>query len=263
MKIKFIHITDIHLSSDENELLHNIPIYEVLDSILNTISEKMSGIDFILITGDISNVGDINSYLTARNKFGGINLPVYWLPGNHDNLECIVNFNNNQNILGDKLFFMNGYLFILLNSVAIDENGKNRNSGVLGDRELTFLKHSLLTNIDKEVIIALHHPPVKSGTWKDDRMLLNTQEFFNALKDYKNVRAVLYGHQHQEFQIMINDILFYSPPAASYQFSKDIKWAFGIKGPGFGIVSITDNGDISTENIYLDIKINPIYTKVH
>jgi 3',5'-cyclic-AMP phosphodiesterase len=94
-------------------------------------------------------------------------------------------------------------------------------------------------------------------------MLLNTEDFFIAIKDYKNIRAVLYGHQHQEFQAQINDILYYSPPAASFQFSKDIKWAFDSKGPGFGIISITENREISTENIYLDIKINPIYTKVH
>lgn len=261
MRLKFIHITDLHLSSDESELIHNIPIYKVLDSILSYISERVNEFDFILITGDISDTGNLNSYITARTKFEEINLPIYWLPGNHDNLDHISHFNNTQNILGEKCFAKNGYIFLLLNSVAIDESGNNRNRGLISDSELIFLRQCLESNIDREIIIALHHPPVKSGTWKDDRMLLNTQEFFTELKNYKNIRAILYGHQHQEFQVNINNILYYSPPAASFQFSKDVKWAFDTKGPGFGIVSISENGEISTENIFLNIEIYPIYTK--
>ncbi len=252
---KFIHITDSHLL-EGNLLLHNIPIREVHNKIISEIVTIENEIDFILITGDISDDGSVESYTTAVEIFSMINKPVYWIAGNHDNLNSILNFNNGKNIKSDKFFSINDTYFILLNSVVVALDGNNRSSGILTTDELAFLKKHLGRTNSKPVVIALHHPPINSYTWKDSRMLLNTSDLFEIINEYSNIKLVLYGHQHQAQETIINNVKFYSPPSASFQFDKNIKWGFENSPPGFGIVnSIT----FECENRYIDYEITPIY----
>lgn len=81
MVTKFIHITDSHLLGG-NLLLHNIPISEVHNKIISEIKTIENEIDFILLTGDISDDDSIESYYAAIEIFSLINKPVYWLAGN-------------------------------------------------------------------------------------------------------------------------------------------------------------------------------------
>ena len=147
----------------------------------------------------------------------------------------------------------------MLNTVVLASDGKNRSSGVLTTDELQFLENSLNQTNSNPTIIALHHPPIKSNTWKDERMLTKTSEFFDIINKYNNVKLVLYGHQHQAQETIIDDIKFYCPPAASFQFDRNLKWKFENSNSGFGIVNINDDNTIDCLNRYLDFEVNPIY----
>jgi len=258
METKFVLITDSHLLAG-NSKLHNIPIEEVHKIIVAEIKEIEHEIDFILHTGDISDDGSQESYFTAVEIFSALEKPVYWIAGNHDNLKAITGFKNESNINSSKSFSHNGTTFILLNSVVLASDGKNRSRGVLTSSELQFLKDSLEASKSNAVVIALHHPPIKTRTWKDERMLENTKEFFEILNSFDNYKLVLYGHQHHEQETVIDNAKFYSPPSASFQFDRKIKWAFEDSPPGYGIICIKNSNTFECENRFLNMKIEPIY----
>lgn len=257
--MKFIQITDSHLLEGGNVKLHNIPINEIHFKIFSEIKKIETEIEFILVTGDISESGSDESYLNAREIFSSLNKPTYWIAGNHDNLKAIHLFNNQTNIRSEKSFTINGIHFILLNSVALSSDGKNRSRGVLSGKELAFLKLELKQNPTKQIVVALHHPPIKSGTWKDHRMLENAKDFFEVINQFSNVKLVLYGHQHQANETTIGETKFYSPPAASFQFSKETKWEFDNAPPGFGIIHAKSCNNFECKSQYLNFKILPIY----
>lgn len=258
-KLRFVQISDIHLLDNKNDKLHNIDISKVFSEILKSINKIKPKIDFILLSGDVSENGSVSSYINAKEILSSIRIPVFWIPGNHDDL-CNINIlNNDLNISPLKSFVKNDINFILLNSVAFDNNGINRSRGFLSSNELQFLKNELQNNISKINIIALHHPPIKSGTWKDERMLENSDSFFELINQFDNVSLVIFGHQHQSAFKKIGNVFFYSPPAASYQFDKIIKWGFDNKPPGFGVISILNDGNIRCEDYYLDIIIRPVF----
>lgn len=260
-EMKFVQITDSHLLEGGNVKLHNIPINEIHVKIFSEIKKIETEIEFILVTGDISENGSDESYLNAREIFSSLNKPIYWIAGNHDNLKAIQLFNNQTNIRSEKSFTVNGIHFVLLNSVALSSDGKNRSRGVLSSKELDFLKMELEQNVTKQIIVALHHPPIKSGTWKDDRMLENAEEFLEAINQFSNVKLVLYGHQHQANETTIGETIFYSPPAASFQFDKNIKWGFDDLPSGFGVISINTFNTIECQSRYIDFETKPIYRK--
>lgn len=261
--IKFIQITDPHILEDDNSKLYNLPINEIQYEIISEVKKIESEIDFILITGDISDKGTVDSYINAKNIYSSLAIPLYWLPGNHDDLTAMNVFNNDENINYQRSFSIREFHFILLNSVAISSKGKNRSSGVLSHVELYQLEAELRRNTTKLVVIALHHPPIRSGTWKDDRMLENAKEFLDLIKYHKNVKLVLFGHQHHIHESMFDNIQFYSPPSASFHFDRNIKFGFVDLPPGFGIVSANPATPFRFENIHISINISPIYDKVN
>lgn len=260
-EIKFIQITDSHLLEGGNVKLHNIPINEIHFKIFSEIKKIETEIDLILVTGDISESGSEESYLNALKIFSSINKPTYWIAGNHDNLDTIHLFNNEGNIKSEKSFTVKGIHFVLLNSVSLSSDGKNRSRGILSSKELVFLKSELQLNLTKRIVVALHHPPIKSGTWKDDRMLENADDFFEVINQFSNVKLVLYGHQHQANETIIGDTKFYSPPAASFQFDKSIKWGFDDLPAGFGVISINNDNTFECQSKYIDFQTKPIYSK--
>lgn len=106
MKTTFIHITDSHLLGGTSKL-YNIPIKEVHLKIIEEIKVIENEIDFILHTGDISDNGSKESYFTVIELFTQFNKPVYWIAGNHDDLNIIDTFKNEKNIKPDKFFSVN------------------------------------------------------------------------------------------------------------------------------------------------------------
>jgi hypothetical protein len=82
-----------------------------------------------------------------------------------------------------------------------------------------------------------------------------------VIKQYSNVKLVLYGYQHQVNETKIGETKFYSPPAASFQFDKNIKWGFDDLPSGFGLISINNDNTFECQCKYIDFQANPIYNK--
>ena len=254
-------ITDIHLVPIKSDKLYNIYIYDLFATIIDTIKQNELAYDFVVLSGDLADKGCPESYKLLCHGLSVLTIPCYWVAGNHDDLEVIQGVSADWQLLNDKSFTQKGVHFTLLNSVVKDEDGKNKARGKLEKPELTFLDTDLLQYSNLPCIIVLHHPPVFSGTWKDDKMLKNYDEFFDIIDKYPNVRLVLYGHQHQVFQSERNNVIYYSPPAASFQFDKEVKWAFENSFSGYGIIEIDNSGKISCMDKRVNFSISPIYAK--
>ena len=92
-------------------------------------------------------------------------------------------------------------------------------------------------------------------------MLKNYDDFFDVVDRYKNVKLVLYGHQHQAYKTVRNNVIYFSPPAASFQFDRNIKWGFENSFSGYGLIKIDKNALIACNDVFINFQINPIYAK--
>ena len=85
--LRLLQLTDPHLGALAAETLIGLNTEESFKDVLSLIRD--SGIDYDLIigTGDISNDGSVASYqrfIDAVREYLP-NIPLAWLPGNHDN----------------------------------------------------------------------------------------------------------------------------------------------------------------------------------
>ncbi len=259
--IRFIQITDIHLPQHKEDLLHNIPIYELFVEIINDIIKNEELYDFVVLSGDLSDKGFKESYELLDSVLSVLSIPCYWIPGNHDDLKVLQNISPYWKLCNNKSFNIKNIHFTLLNSVTQDTEGKNKARGKLEKKELEFLEEDLYKNSLSPSIIIIHHPPIYSGTWKDEKMLKNYDEFFEIVDRYQNVKLILYGHQHQTLIKIRNNVIYYSPPSASFQFDREVKWAFENSSPGYGIIEINDSFEINCNGKRVNFPVNPIYEK--
>ena len=82
---KFIHLTDLHLSSNESLNKHNnFNSQKTLKKLIKKINSINPLPDFILISGDLTNSGDIKSYECLKEIITQILPPTFLALGNHD-----------------------------------------------------------------------------------------------------------------------------------------------------------------------------------
>ena len=241
------------LSNKETDI-YGINPYSLLNKLIEKI-KLIEDVDCIILTGDIANRGEYDAYIIANNLFSKLNCPIYWLQGNHDLSEVMLQVSNKVSIKSDKSFIIKNTKFILLQSVMRDEGdlSSNKARGYLFDYEMTFLKRELEENDFENCIIALHHPPVLSNSWADRRILDNRLEFISLIEKFPKVIGVLYGHQHIAQHTIVNDINYICSPPTSFHYDPNgARFSILKNKQGFGIVNIDNSSNIQCEFLYLE-----------
>ncbi len=245
--LKFIQITDTHLLDDINGVFRGINTKNSLQSVLSECIETYPEIDFILITGDISQTGNVASYSIFRSIIQDIRVPIYCVPGNHDSpqlLQEIVSHSPTHSI--NTIDF--GETTLVLINTCVD----NKHHGLIGEQNLTQLKKILNSKNKQSFIIAIHHPPIKvNSKWLDKLSLFNQDEFINLLKHYEAYIVVLFGHIHQEINQKLSNIHLLSTPSTCHQFktNSDVMQCLLEPPPAYRFVELKNSG-VSTTKIH-------------
>jgi Icc protein len=103
--------------------------------------------------------------------------------------------------------------------ILLDSTRPNSPGGHLAEKELLFLEQTLEAHPDRYAIVCLHHQPVPVGSaWLDTMMVDNAQGFFHIIDRHPHVRAVVWGHIHQDFSARRNGIELLGAPSTCVQF---------------------------------------------
>lgn len=239
--IKLVQITDSHLGVNHGDTLLSMNPDESLVDVLNLVNNQQEDIDLVLATGDIANDASLSAYQRFYTTVSDYLLaPFVWVPGNHDDHEMM------EAILPDskhQVIDMGKWAILLLDSHVPGETHGN-----FSQPELNFLTQSLLANLDKFVLICFHHQPVPIGSqWMDRYIVQNAHSFWEVISPYSNVKGVLWGHVHQEFDEMYNEVKLMSTPSTCIQFAPEQK-DFMVENtmPGYRWLELHDDGKIQT-----------------
>lgn len=176
---KFAFLSDTHISTDPG-----VPA----DDLRRTIADLnlQSDLDFVVITGDITEMGTAAEIKLAKSIFNGLKIPYHIVPGNHDSgwsesggVDFIREFGYDKFVFDHK-----GYRFIGCASgpyVRMSDGHIPRDAVVWLD--------SVLTKTPKDQpLVFLNHYPLTNE-------LDNWYEITDRLKKY-NTQFVLAGHHH-------------------------------------------------------------------
>jgi len=188
-------ITDIHLGFDpDNPAEFN---RQRLDTVLGRLSEPHNRPDLLLVTGDLVDRGDAESYRRLKEVLSGCSFPVWPCLGNHDMREnFIAHFPETPVVDGFIQYEVDvGPLRFLI----LDTLEEGRHGGAFCETRADWLAARLQEKATKPTIIVMHHPPVEVGI---DWMNTHPDEpwvtrFAGTIADKRQVKGVICGHLHR------------------------------------------------------------------
>jgi 3',5'-cyclic AMP phosphodiesterase CpdA len=248
---KLIQLSDLHLVSPGKLTSKVLDTNAILEETINEILSKkdyFGQIDGLVVTGDISDDGSMESYLSAYEKLSKLNVPILVVPGNHDLRDPMrkvfhenVQFSKNSSQF-DWVFEIDETLIIGLDTLVEGEN-----FGFLEEKSLDFLSHQLSNNSGSDLVLLIHHPPIKTGIYFMDQIgLTNTSDLSECLKATDRPIKILCGHVHGVYHGLLGIHPVVSAPSicSAFEFNRQEFAPVGFnKGPtGYAYLETSSNG---------------------
>ena len=246
--MRLLQITDLHLKADPRAHIQGKIIRESLDATLQAAFENTGEEpELIVITGDIADEEKEQDYTQAYRylkkrlqAFGG---KIRCIPGNHDFPQLLYRCFGPQvsaGLVADnwQLIFLDSYL-------------RGALGGKLDNAQLEAIRKSQGNGIAEHTLLFLHHPPVSIGSrWLDLIKLENADEFIDLITQYSDIKGVVFGHAHQEFESEIAGIRIMGTPAASPRQFLPGADEFRVDtqaSPGFRWLTLHPNGRLESQ----------------
>lgn len=216
--LKVIQITDTHLFSDDSATMYEVKSNMKFKEVMNQIyQEDLKDTNMIFLTGDLSQDETEKSYEILATELNKLNIPIYWIPGNHDNMLAMEKaFQHANKFIQTRCLSLKNWHFIFLNT-KID----GCIEGFLSTKELFELKNEIAaTESEKSIAIIMHHHPYKVNTPLIDQFILKNSDHFWEIVSGTAVKLIMCGHVHGDYQLQYKNINIETSPATCLQWKK-------------------------------------------
>lgn len=249
LPLRILHITDPHLHAQRDARMRGV---NTDASLVATLAHALAGSrrpDLVLATGDLVQDETRAGYERFHALLGDLGLPVYCLPGNHDDPALM------RAVLSTAPFQFCGvaehgaWSLIMLNSFARNDDG-----GVLAPEEIDLLERTLARGRPAHCLIALHHQPVPMGSvWLDSVALRNADEFLAICDRHSRLRGIVWGHVHQASDGERRGVRLLSTPSTCAQFKPGSdKFALDTRPPGYRWIDLHADGRIDSTVVWVE-----------
>lgn len=243
--VRVVQVSDCHLFADREGKLLGLNTQFSLERVLDRLREEQPSMDLILATGDLSQDASLESYLRLREMLADFDTPIYWMEGNHDKPAPMLKaLADQRERISPCVVEQGNWTIILLDSTIPGEV-----PGELYEDDLAFLEKALNEASGEHIMVSLHHHPLPMGCrWLDTQVVASADRFFGIIDRHPRVRAIIWGHVHQEFEGERNGVRLYSVPSTCVQFKPESEdFAVDDANPGYRWFDLYPDGRIETK----------------
>ncbi|MGC1503979.1 MAG: metallophosphoesterase [Sulfitobacter sp.] len=191
----FIHLTDLHVSHpDANDPKDRGTSRTALERVVRIINAMDPQPEFVVASGDLTNIGDVASYGVVRDLMAPLKAPVVMAMGNHDRRDGFRAVFGGE---GGNAPYFHDAVYGGLHVITLDTKVPERVAGAICDVQFAFLDHALQRHTDLPKLVVMHHPPRvdNAGLPWGTIDLASTQRLAEALKGHP-IAGILSGHIH-------------------------------------------------------------------
>jgi 3',5'-cyclic AMP phosphodiesterase CpdA len=159
------------------------------EGVVAQIKGHKQGVKFVLVVGDLAEDGKPEQFDPVRSIYKSLDLPVHYVPGNHDWDEDKgrKNFDDLFPKATNYTFEFGGWQFL-----ALDSTDGRKSKAAVREENLKWLDDALPKLDKKKPLVFFTHFPL--GPWVPYRAT-NAEALLERFKEY-NLRAVFNGHFH-------------------------------------------------------------------
>ena len=256
-EMKFIHISDIHILP-RSQTIKGVDVCARLDAAVDSIGANFADAELCMVTGDMTDSADVESYIEARRILDRLPMPWHGLMGNHDG-----RISNARSVLPDLPWQPDGSLQYVLETtvgsfIALDSSINGHvDSGRLSPSRLAYLRELLVISqaAKKDVFLFMHHVPFDIGIrWLDEMKLENGDELWNVLKDFNNIKHIFMGHIHRPTHGSWHRIPFSTVRSTAHQVALrfEHKHQFIGEAPSYAVVLVDEDQVVIHDHNFLD-----------
>ena len=241
---RIVQVTDPHLFNDPKSELLGINTQASFSQVLTEIQQQHYAYDLVLATGDLVQDSSDNGYLRFCENVKSLEKMVFWIPGNHDFQPKMVEFLTKENVNTGKHILLGEHWQILL----LDSQVQGVPHGQLEAEELAWLQAKLAAYPQRYTLVVLHHHLLSTGSrWLDQHNLRNPHELAGILAPFPRVKAILYGHIHQQVDSTWHGYHVMATPSTCIQFKPDCNtFTLDTLQPGWREIELYADGHIET-----------------
>ena len=222
--MRFAHLSDLHLcngpAADAGASRHAAEIASAIARDLGRISEIL---DFIVVSGDLTDDAHGRSFETFERLFAPLGLPVFTIPGNHDGpaayrRHAAAGWLAQCDITG-KAVDLGG-----IRLVGIDTCIEDSTTGALSEQTLACVERALASSDPRKLVIVMHHPPFATGhgPFDDIAATEGAGAFAELIAESPNKPIILCGHVHRIYQANWMGAACYIAGSPALPFTSDL-----------------------------------------
>jgi Icc protein len=241
--LRVLQITDTHLYADPDGKLKGVCTDRSLRDVLALARQRHWPADLILLTGDLVHDETEAGYRRIAGYFDTLGVPVYTLPGNHEDTACMARWFSGER-LSDQRHALFGHWQVIL----LDSHIPGSEKGHVEPAELQRMARLLDAHPEHHALICLHHHPVPTGSsWLDTMQVDNSQELLELAAAHSQVRGLLFGHIHQCLDQRVGSLRMLGSPSTCVQFKPHSDVAeVDLSSPGYRWLLLHPDGRIQT-----------------
>ena len=215
----FVHLTDLHVLPNEDDLLYGRRTTDKLREVLEVVRNMDVRPDFFILSGDLVNDGReaeyrrLNAVLDELREF---DVPLILGLGNHDSRIPFRKIVLGEETADESKRYYHSTMFGGLRVIMLDSKLPDAVYGDLDEPQLVWLAEELRKPAPLGNLIAVHHPPVFSTVEPLSSHCLNSPEGLERAIAGHHVHAVLSGHIHYSHVTSFGGTLSITTPATAY-----------------------------------------------
>ena len=239
--MKFIHLTDLHLVPPLQKLWGLDPSAR-LDLCLIDIAAHHADAEFCAISGDLTERGEVETFVALKERLKKFPLPVHLMLGNHDERSNFLKVFDGADDYGfvQHRLVQSGQHFLFLDTLK----GGPSSAGLYDEPRRKWLRAALAEAGDAPVYIFMHHPPFNIHHPLMDLIPLEDGSGFGDILAGHNVRHIFFGHAHRTISGQWRGISYSALPGLNHQLplvGGSVATVYSDEPPMYSVVHL--NGD--------------------
>nr|WP_010131758.1 metallophosphoesterase [Microbulbifer agarilyticus] len=238
---RLIQITDPHIGGRPDYQLLGLDTGHTLDEVLSVLEGGAVPPEVMVVTGDVSANSSEAAYRRFLHKMQRATAPWYWIPGNHDNPQRMDQLAPQRR---PEVVELGNWRLLLL-----DTSVPGQICGGFSAEELDRIEQLIASHSDSHLLLMMHHQPVPVGShWIDGHMLRDgCDAFIELVRNAQNVRAITWGHVHQQYDNHLGSVGLHATPSTSVQFTPGSgPFAVDDQMPGYRWFDLHQDGSYET-----------------
>lgn len=239
-----VQLTDLHIREPGRLAYGRIDTAPYLRTAVSSVLRLRQRAQAVVITGDLTDFGRAAEYAHLADLLAPLDMPVYLLPGNHDDRDQMRRSFPDHDWLGQEGEFIQYSVRVgKLRLIALDTSEPGKSHGTLDRQRLDWLEQELQARKDEAVVIAMHHPPFRTliGHMDDIGLVQGAAELEAIVARHPNVERVICGHLHRAIDVRFGGTIACTTPAPAHQVALDLdpraqsRWI--LEPPGFRVLA--------------------------